>query len=150
MVKKRKTMAELSYFESRTGKSDFSSGAVYAFVTDVRNFERFIPEGTVSNWKAEKESCTFTVPILGTVGVRLIDKEINKRVGFEGDAMKKNDFSLVLTIIETGVDSCEVKVSLKADINPMLKLMAAKPIAMFLNKLIDEMEKFRDWRNVRE
>ena len=143
-------MAELSYFESRTGKSDFGSGAVYTFVSDIRNFERFIPDGTVSNWMAERESCTFSVPMLGTVSIRLVDKDINKRVGFEGDAMKKNDFSLALNIIETGADSCEVKVSLKADINPMLKLMAAKPIAMFLNKLIDEMEKFQDWRNVRE
>ena len=143
-------MAELSNFESRTGKLDFSSGVVYTFVSDIRNFERFIPDGTASNWLAERESCTFSLPMLGTASVRLVDKDINKRVGFEGDAMKKNDFSLTLNIIETGADSCEVKVYLKANINPMLKMMASKPIAMFLNKLIDEMEKFQDWRNVRE
>ncbi len=143
-------MAELSFFESRTGKADFSSGDVYTFVSDIRNFERFIPDGSVTNWQAARDSCTFNVPMLGTVSVRLVDREINKRVGFEGDAMKKNDFSLAVNIIESGIDSCAVKVSLKADINPMLKLMAAKPIAMFLNKLIDEMEKFQDWRNIRE
>jgi hypothetical protein len=143
-------MTELSHFESRTGILDFNSEVVYNFVSDIRNFERFIHDKNVSNWRAEKESCTFTVPMLSTVSVRLVEKQTNKRVGFEGDAMKKNDFSLVLNIIETGADSCEVKVSMKADINPVLKLMAAKPIAMFLNKLIDEMEKFQDWRNVRE
>ena len=143
-------MAELSNFESRTGRLDFSSEVVYKFVSDIRNFERFIPDRTISNWVAEKEYCSFDVSVPGVVRVRLVEKNLNKKVVFEGDAFKKNDFSLVLNINETGADSCEVKVSLKADINPILKMMAAKPIAQFIDKLLDEMEKFKDWRSVRE
>jgi hypothetical protein len=40
-----------------------------------------------------------------------------------------------------------VKVTLGADLNPMMKMMAVKPIRQFLEMLIDEMEKFTDWRN---
>jgi len=143
-------MAESSNFESRTGRLAFSSEVVYTFVSDIRNFERFIPDGTVNYWVAEKEYCSFEVSVPGVVRVRLVEKDLNNKVVFEGDVFKKNDFSLVLNINETGSDSCEVKVSLKAVINPILKMMAAKPIAQFIDKLLDEMEKFKDWRSVRE
>ena len=35
-------------------------------------------------------------------------------------------------ITDNGTDPAEVKVSLNADLNPMLKMMAAKPIEQFL------------------
>jgi hypothetical protein len=44
----------------------------------------------------------------------------------------------------------EVKVTLTADLNPMMKMMATKPIALFLEILIKEMENFRDWRDTIE
>lgn len=123
---------------------------VFKFVTDIRNFERFIPKGIISNWIAEKESCSFSVSILGTVTVRLAEKENFTRVVFDGDALKKNDFSLVLLISDRDKDPAEVKVTLSADLNPMMKMMAADPIAQFLEMLIKEMENFRDWNVARE
>ena len=123
---------------------------VFKFVTDIRNFERFIPKGTINNWNAEKESCSFSVSMLGTVTVRLTEKENFTRVVFNGDALKKNDFSLVLLISDRDKNPAEVKVTLNADLNPMMKMMAANPIARFLEMLIKEMENFREWNVTRE
>ena len=123
---------------------------VFKFVTDIRNFERFIPKGIISNWIAEKESCSFSVSMLGTVTVRLAEKENFTRVVFDGDALKKNDFSLVLLISDRDKNPAEVKVTLNADLNPMMKMMAANPIARFLEMLIKEMENFREWNVTRE
>jgi len=39
---------------------------------------------------------------------------------------------------------------LSADLNPVMKMMAAKPINQFLETLINEMESFRDWRSIIE
>jgi hypothetical protein len=41
----------------------------------------------------------------------------------------------------------EVNLNLAAHLNPLLKMMAAKPIGNFLEKLIDEMEKFKGWKS---
>ena len=60
-------MNNLSYFESRSGNLTCNAEEVFTFVTDIRNFERFIPEGVINNWNAEKESCSFSVSMLGTV-----------------------------------------------------------------------------------
>ena len=44
----------------------------------------------------------------------------------------------------------EVKVVLTADLNPMMKMIAAKPIGQFLEMLINEMEKFSGWKELKQ
>lgn len=127
-----------------------SSEDVFAFVTDIRNFQRFIPEGTISNWNSEKESCSFNVSMLGTVSVRLSEKKEYSKVVFTGDALKKNDFILTLAISDNAENHAEVRVMLSADLNPMIKMIATKPISQFLEMLINEMESFGDWKNIKK
>jgi hypothetical protein len=140
-------MSELSYFESRSGKLSCSGKDLFAFVTDIRNFEVFIPQENITNWQAERESCSFQVSMVGTVSVRLAEKEMYNKVVFKGDALKKNDFLLTLYIFGHEEDPAEVKVSLSAELNPILKKMAAKPISQFLEILIAEMEGFKGWKD---
>jgi hypothetical protein len=138
-------MSDISYFESRSGTLTCSDKEVFDFVTDMRNFGMFITAGTINNWQAEKESCSFNVSGVGTVSLRLDEKEMYKKVLFNGDALNKNDFSLVLHISGNGNAPANIKISLNADLNPMLKMMAAKPIGQFLEIIINEMEGFRGW-----
>jgi hypothetical protein len=142
-------MADIPNFESRAGNVTSCAEDVFAFVTDLRNFERFVPQGTITDWKAELESCSFSVAMIGTVSLVLAEKVMNNKVVYNGDALNKNDFSLVLHISGNDENPAEVKIILSADLNPMMKMMAAKPIAQFLEMLISEMEKFRDWKDIR-
>ncbi|HEX7494734.1 MAG TPA: hypothetical protein VF346_10975 [Bacteroidales bacterium] len=142
-------MSHLSYFESRSGNLSCNPEEAFSFVTDIRNFERFIPKGVINNWTAEKESCSFGMSMLGTVTVRLSEKEKYTKVVYTGDALKENDFSLVLFISDKVENHAEVKISLSADLNPMIKMMVAKPISQFLEMLIREMENFRSWKDTK-
>jgi hypothetical protein len=143
-------MNDISYFESRTGKLICTSKKAYYFVTDIRNFEQFAPKGSINKWNAEKESCSFTVSMIGTVSFRLTEKTEFKRVVFCGNALDKNDFSLILNLSGNETVPAEVKLSLSADLSPVMKMMASKPISQFLEMLINEMESFRDWENTKE
>jgi hypothetical protein len=143
-------MGDLSNFESRSGQLTCRAEKVFNFVTDLRNFERFVPHGTINDWQAQKESCSFSVSMIGTVSLRLSEKITFSKVVYNGDALKENDFSLVLDIKDNGKEPAGVKVRLSADLNPMLKMMAAKPIGQFLEMLINEMENFKDWKDTRE
>jgi hypothetical protein len=88
--------------------------------------------------------------MLGTVSVRLSEKKEYSKVVFTGDALKKNDFILTLVISENAENHAEVRVMLSADLNPMIKMIATKPIGQFLEMLINEMESFRDWKNIKK
>lgn len=143
-------MSDLSRFESRTGKLSSTAEDCFAFVSDIRNFERFIPQESISNWQSDRESCSFSVSMLGTVSIRIAQKEEYSKVVFKGDALKKNDFELVLHILDNINKLADVIVVLIADLNPMMKMIAAKPIEQFLEMLIKEMENFTGWKEIKE
>jgi hypothetical protein len=142
-------MGEISNFESRTGKVSCSAEEFYNFVTDIRNFERFIPAGKVSDIKITEDACSFRIEMLGTVSIRIGEKLKPGKVLFSGNALHVNDFSLLLNILGTERDHSEVKIILSAELNTMLKMIAAEPVKQFLETLINEIEKFRDWKNIR-
>ncbi len=142
-------MGNSSIFESRYGKVSCSSREIFDFVTDARNFGQFVPEDKINSWKAEKESCSFSVPMVGTVAVRLSEKSEFTKVVYEGDALKKEDFILTLNIYENINDLTGFNVILTADLNPMMKMVAIKPINQFLEMLVTEMEKFTGWKEAK-
>lgn len=143
-------MSELSYYESRPGKLSCTTDVAFSFITDLRNFGRFVREGTITNWQAEKDSCSFNVSVIGTVSVRLIEKVAGKKVVYQGDALSKNDFTINVDLSDSSFGPADVKLYLNASLNPMMKIMADKPIRQFMELLMQEIENFRDWDNIRE
>jgi hypothetical protein len=139
-------MATNSKFESRPGSLTCPAIDFYNFTTDIRNFEQFIPEGTIKNWQSSYDSCSFQVPPLGTASVRIIETIPSSVVVFSGDALQKNDFELVVNISENEKKLAVVSLVLTAELNPVLKMMASGPIEQFLETLITEMEKFDNWK----
>ena len=73
-------------------------------------------------------------------------EKMTRKIG----SMSENDFSLVLNLSGNETEPAEVKLSLSADLSPVMKMMASKPISQFLEMLINEMENFKDWENTKE
>lgn len=138
-------MSAVSTYTSRSGKINYSAEEIYNFVTDARNFKRFIPVDSVSDLKIEKDSCSFRLNMLGEVRIHIIEKIFPAKVVFAGNAQQVNDFSLILDIQTRGQNKSEVNVMLSAEMNPFLKMIADEPIKQFLGKLVEEMEKFTEW-----
>ncbi len=64
--------------------------------------------------------------------------------------MSKEDFRLILDISGESDHSARVKVTVNADLNPILKMVAAGPLERFLELLVAKMESFRGWKEIRE
>jgi len=138
-------MADYLIFESRKGNLSCEASVFFDFITDIRNLGQFIPEGSMKNWEATTDSCSFGVPPLAIVKVRISEKNPFSLVCFSGDALQKDDFNLKVEINNNENISTEIKLTLSANLNPVLKIMASGPIEKFLETLISEMEKFDNW-----
>jgi len=143
-------MSDNTNYESRPGNLSCTPAEAFAFITDLRNFGRFVKEGTINNWHADKESCSFSVSMLGKVSVRLIEKEFSTKVVYQGDALSKNDFTINVNISGEPSERAEVSLSLSTSLNPVMKMMADKPIRQFMEMLMLEIENFRAWDEVTE
>ena len=140
-------MSDSSKFEGRIGKLNYSAEEIYYFVTDIRNLKRFIPKDSISDLVVSYDSCSFRVSMLGDVNIHISEKVLNNKVVFSGNALRINDFSLILDLKDTGNRQSEFKVTVLAEMNPLLKMVADGPVKQFLETLVGEMEKFRDWKN---
>lgn len=137
----------MSEFESRSGNLTCTPVEIFDFVTDIRNFSQFIPEGTIDIVHIERDSCNFRISQLGNVDLYLSEKEPCSKVIYKGTAFKSQDFSLLLNITVNKSGKAVVDIKLTAELNPIMKMVAAEPVKRFLETLILEMEKFRDWNN---
>ncbi|MFM8432015.1 MAG: SRPBCC family protein [Bacteroidota bacterium] len=115
-----------------------SAKEIYEFLSDFNNFEKLMPE-QVTNWNSSTEECSFTVAGMASLGMKLIEKNPFSliKAGKHGNA--PFDFMLSCHINEKGNQS-EVGLVFEADLNPMLKMMAERPLTNFINMLVNKMK----------
>jgi len=129
-------------YESRIGKVPHAQEKVYAFLSDFRHFEHLIPAGQVDHWQADNNTCRFSVTGVGEIGLKMIEKKPNDLLKISGDSLANIDFTLWVQIREVSPGDTRVKLTLKADLNPMLRVITAKPLQQFLEILIKQIESF--------
>jgi carbon monoxide dehydrogenase subunit G len=138
-------MADLSRFESRSASLSCTGERFYGFITDIRNFGRFIPADVIKNWQADETSCRFVLSGLGDLKLNIAEKEPYSIVKFSGNALMTVDFVLSAINSEGSAGKAKVTLIMEARLSPIMKMMASGPIENFLETLVNEMEKFENW-----
>ena len=137
-------------FESRIGKVSVGSKKIFVFITDMRNFRQILPGKSITEWKADSDSCSFKVSPVGKAHLKIIDSDPDNFVKYAGDGLNNTQFFLWVQLKEVSENDTRVKITLKADLNPMIKTVASGPIKDFLEKLVSGMETFDQWDPVKE
>ncbi len=132
----------MTKFESRIGELNTSGEKAFDFLSDFRNFSRFISADKIKEWEASAEQCKFMVDGIGKAGLKIIEKEPNKLVKISGDGTAGIEFFFWIQIKEIEEKDTRIKLTIKADLNPMMKIVAAKPLKSFINLMIDKIEKY--------
>ena len=141
-------MSETSTFISRKGIAGYSPEKIFNFAADIRNFKRFIPANAISGLVAEKDSCRFSVSMLGNVEVRIKEKTEFSLIVYSGTFLQTNTFDIYLYLEQDSDQNTELFMEVKAEMNPMLKMIASEPLKRFLENLITEIENFKGWDDV--
>ena len=110
---------------------------VFEFLTDFNNFQRLMPE-QVTDWKSTADECTFTIKGMATLGMRIKEKIPYTTIVIEKNGKAPFDFFLTCQL-EDKQSQCEAQLFFDADLNPMMKMMASKPLTNFLNLLCAKM-----------
>ena len=102
---------------------------VYEFLSNFNNFEKLMPE-QVTNWSSDNESCTFTVQGMTTITLKYSKKEPYSLLEVVPEGKSPISFSLQFKLedISGNENSSQGLVFLQADMNPMLAMMAKRPL----------------------
>lgn len=133
----------MTKYESRIGKLNTSDKKAFDFLSDFRNFNDFIPSDHIKDWEASAGQCKFSVEVIGKAGLKIIEKEPNKLVKITGDGTAGLDFLFWIQIKQVRENDTRIKLTIKADLNPMMKMVAAKPLKKFVNMMVDKIEEYK-------
>jgi carbon monoxide dehydrogenase subunit G len=109
---------------------------IYTFLSDFRNFSNIMPE-QVTDWQATADRCSFTIKGMASLGMKIIERKENQLITIERDGKAPFDFKLHCLIGSTGENTSTLQLAFDADLNPMLKMMAEKPLKNFLDLLVN-------------
>ena len=127
----------MTTIESNEALVNKSAQEVYYFLSDFRNFEKLMPEQVV-NWIADENECSFTIKGMASLGMKIKNKTPNSLIEIESSGKTPFGFVMKCMIAEKQNQSV-VKLAIEAELNPMLKMMAEKPLTNFLNLLVTKL-----------
>lgn len=124
-----------SKYESSIKVVSNSVDNIYAKLSNFNNFGGIMPPQVVSNWSSTEDSCRFSVDKIGEVGLRIVERQVNQLVKYTADGATRFNFYLWVQMKEVAAYDSRIKVTLKADLNPMIKMLAGSKIQEFVDQL---------------
>ncbi len=133
---------KMTKFESDIKQALHSEEKIFAFISNFNNFENLIPKDKISDWQSTEDSCRFKVDGIGEAGLKIIEKEPFKTVKYSTDGKVPFNFYLWVQLKSVATNDTRIKLTLKADLNPMMKMMVSKHVKKFLNMLGDAIAQY--------
>ena len=129
----------MTKFESSVKQIPYPVENVYRNISDLSNLERVrdrIPEDKLQDFQFDSDSVQVSVAPVGTIKLRIIEREDNKCVKFETE-QSPIPFNLWIQVLPVSATESKMKVTVKADIPFMLKGMVSGPLQDGVEKIAD-------------
>ena len=129
----------MTKFESSVKQIAYPVEDVYRNISDLSNLERVrdrVPADKLDSFKCDSDSVEVSVPPVGTIKLRIIEREENKCVKFETE-QSPMPFNLWIQMLPVSETESKMKVTVKADIPFMLKGMVSGPLQDGVEKIAD-------------
>lgn len=127
----------MSTFESDIVKASCDSEAIFKVLSDLRNIELIkdkVPTDKISDLKFTQDTCHFNVNPFGTMGLKIVNREPNKTVKFGSDNSPIG-FDFWIQLKEVGENDTRIKLTMKSEMNFIVKQMVEPMIQPMLNKM---------------
>ena len=129
----------MTKFESSVKPIPYPVENVYRNISDLSNLERVrdrIPEDKLQDFQFDSDSVQVSVAPVGTIKLRIIEREENKCVKFETE-QSPLPFNLWIQVLPVSETESKMKITVKADIPFMLKGMVSGPLQDGVEKIAD-------------
>lgn len=105
---------------------------VYNFLEDCNHHEKLQPEN-IYNWVSTKDEASFTIQNMAKLALKIDKRILNSEILLLPKGDVPFDVSISWTMNAVDAEQTEVRLTLKAELNMMLKMVASGP----LQKLVD-------------
>jgi len=127
----------MTKIESNSVSINKSTADVFNYLQKMDNIGNLLPE-QVENFTSDDQTCRFEIKGMGPMGLKLGPISTDS-ITYLKNEKAPFDFSLIANIKDIGA-STSVQLVFEADLNPIFKMMAEKPLQNFVNHLVKKFE----------
>ena len=117
-----------------------SSSYMFEQLSDVKNFEKLMPESIAKFEVTGEESFIFGLKGMPEIKLKTKEKVANSKIVL-GAASDKLPFTLTAVINEVSAEASEIQLLFEGEFNAMMAMMIKAPITKFIETLSENMGK---------
>lgn len=127
--------------EGKPTKINADRKSVFEFLSDFNHYEKLMPDQIV-NWKSNQEACSFTIKNMTNLALKFKSKNPDQVIDIEPDGKSPIKFNLKIELEEDSVNAKNTiaKVKIDADLNPMMAMIAKKPLENLVNIIGEKLD----------
>ncbi|MEI6274378.1 MAG: hypothetical protein WCP08_00250 [Prolixibacteraceae bacterium] len=130
----------------------YSQELVYTKLSNLKNLEQLISKEkmeeltqkgvnisgfNLENFTASEDRCSFKINPLGNVGIEIVEREPFRTIKFEGEKSVPFPVTFWVQLVADCEISCKIRLTLHADLSPMIKMMVNGYLESGIEKLAD-------------
>ncbi|MBW6497475.1 MAG: SRPBCC family protein [Bacteroidales bacterium] len=129
----------MAKFQSERVQIDAPEQEVFEFLSDFRNFKDLMPPQIV-NWKADEQSCSFTIQGMAELSMRMINKKPHSNIHIAAEGNNPIDYTLDCFFEPDAGGKSYAEIVFDAELNPFLSMVASRPLQNLVNMLADKLQ----------
>lgn len=117
----------------------YNDADVFRVLSDLRKLELVkdkIPEDKIKDFSFDEDSVSFRIEPIGAVTFIVVEREPNKLVKFKSDKLPFEVF-LWIQLVAKAEKETQMRLTVKADLNPFISGMVEKPMKEAMDKISD-------------
>lgn len=120
----------MTIFESKVTIGKPIEG-IYCFLADMNNHQRLMPE-SIQNWSSSQDEAHFDIQNMASLALKIESRIENDQIKII--AFDKPPFDLDINwTLKPVADATEVTLTITADLNMMMKMLASGPLQKLAN-----------------
>jgi len=135
----------MTTYESDIKTISSNEEVVFGLLSDLTNLEKLkdMPDAPNELKEAvfDKDSCHVKVEGMGMIGFRIVDRDPCKTIKFETENIPMLKFDAWIQLKQVSENDTHMKLTLKADLPSMIKMMVDKKIKEGINTIADVIAK---------
>jgi hypothetical protein len=130
----------------------YSQELVFNRLSSLKNLKEFVSPDKIEelnkkgvktdnfkleDFEASDDYCSFKISMLGKVGIEVAEREPFKTIKFQGEKSMPFPVTFWVQLVPAEAESCKLRLTLHAELNPMIKIMVGRYLEKGIEKMAD-------------